>query len=138
MPTLCQARASCRAFPASAPLVVQENTDLTGQDRRAHPSREKTEARRGAGSACCRCPAWRQLAKASGSKQKQGICPQLPGALGGALEIDASSLPFSEKAEGSVTLGRLPTTSEPEPVSGTHEGPGDPSLRENTQAGKAL
>ena len=52
MPTLCQARASCRAFPPSARLVVQENLELTGQDRRAHSSREKTEARRGASSAC--------------------------------------------------------------------------------------
>lgn len=51
--------------------------------------------------------------------QEQGICPRLPGAPGGALEINASSLPFSKKAwyiEGTVTLGRLLPASEPGPL----------------------
>jgi hypothetical protein len=41
---------------------------------------------------------WLQLAKASGSKQEQGICPGLLGTPGGALEISALSLWFSKKA----------------------------------------
>lgn len=125
MPTLCQIRDSCRASPESAWLVAPASMELTGQGWRAHSSREETKAWREDSTACRRSPAGGQLAKASGSKQDQGNCPRLLGTPGGALEIIVSRLPFSKKAEGSMTLARLLTMPEPD-LSSAHEGPGDP------------
>lgn len=80
-----------------------------------------------------------QLAEASGSWHEQGIRPQLPGAPGWGLGNQQSqTFPFSKKAKGSVTLGRLPTASELGPLLGAHEGPGDPSPRADAQAQKSL
>lgn len=110
------------------------------QDRRAHSSRGDTEAQRGDSWACWRLPARRrQLAEASGSGHEQGIRPQLPGAPGWGLGNQHSqTFPFSKKAKGSVTLGRLPTASELGLLLGAHEGPGDPSPRADAQAQKSL
>lgn len=121
-------------FPSpSLGCWCQQTWCSQARDAKAHSSREETEAP-GWGS-----PAWWQLAKASGSKQDRGICPQQPQALGGGLEIKASSnLPFSKKAEDDVTLGRLPTCSEPDPLSGTQEQPGDPVTERMHRPGKTL
>lgn len=110
------------------------------QDHRAHSSRGDTKAQRGDSWACWRLPAQRrQLAEASGSWHEQGIRPQLLGAPGWGLGNQHSqTFPFSKKAKGSVTLGRLPTASELGPLLGTHEEPGDPSPRADAQAEKSL
>lgn len=88
MPTLCQTCESFRAFPAWAWLVVPARMwSSPARDGRACSSREETEAPRRDGATCWRSPAWQLLAKASGSPQGPGICPQLLGAPGGAWEI---------------------------------------------------